>query len=77
MSSDKKPARPPSALVTSPANALTGQAAGKLYRAPGATAPMSASTIAPDGGSQPHDNMQPYLALTFIIALQGVFPSRG
>jgi microcystin-dependent protein len=29
------------------------------------------------GGSQPHDNRQPYLGLTFIIALQGVFPPRG
>lgn len=29
------------------------------------------------GGSQPHDNMQPFLALNYIIALQGVFPSRS
>jgi microcystin-dependent protein len=29
------------------------------------------------GGSLPHNNMQPYLVLTFIIALQGVFPPRG
>ena len=29
------------------------------------------------GGSQPHVNMQPYLVLKFIIALQGVFPSRN
>lgn len=28
------------------------------------------------GGSQPHENRQPYLAMTFVIALQGVFPSR-
>jgi microcystin-dependent protein len=28
------------------------------------------------GGSQPHNNMQPYLGLTFIIALQGVYPPR-
>ena len=31
----------------------------------------------PAGGSQPHNNMQPYLALTFIIALQGIFPPRA
>lgn len=30
----------------------------------------------PAGGSQPHDNMQPSLALNFIIALQGIFPPR-
>jgi microcystin-dependent protein len=29
------------------------------------------------GGSQPHNNMQPYLCVTFIIALQGVFPQRS
>lgn len=31
----------------------------------------------PNTGSQPHNNMQPYLGLTFIIALQGIFPPRG
>jgi microcystin-dependent protein len=29
------------------------------------------------GGGQSHDNMQPYLALNFVIALQGIFPSRN
>jgi microcystin-dependent protein len=29
------------------------------------------------GGSQPHQNMQPYLTLNFIVALQGIFPSRN
>ncbi|KQZ44058.1 phage tail protein [Duganella sp. Root1480D1] len=29
------------------------------------------------GGSQPHENTQPYLALNFIIALQGIFPSQN
>ncbi|HEX2271520.1 MAG TPA: hypothetical protein VHH35_18390, partial [Pyrinomonadaceae bacterium] len=29
------------------------------------------------GGSQPHNNMMPYLVLNFIIALQGIFPSRN
>jgi len=38
---------------------------------------MSNLAIAPVGGSQPHNNMQPYLTLLFIIALQGVFPPRG
>ena len=37
---------------------------------------MSGSTIAPAGGDQPHNNMQPYLTLNFCIALQGVFPPR-
>jgi microcystin-dependent protein len=38
---------------------------------------MNAATVSNTGGSQPHSNMQPYLALSFIIALQGIFPSRN
>jgi len=37
---------------------------------------MSSSTLAPTGGDQPHNNMQPYLTFYFCIALQGVFPPR-
>jgi microcystin-dependent protein len=36
-----------------------------------------AGTITNGGGGQAHDNMQPYLALYFCIALQGLFPSRN
>jgi microcystin-dependent protein len=39
--------------------------------------PMRAGTIANSGGSQAHENMQPYLTLNFCIALQGLFPSRN
>jgi microcystin-dependent protein len=38
---------------------------------------MGAGAVAPSGGNQPHNNMQPYLTLNFNIALQGVFPPRG
>jgi microcystin-dependent protein len=38
---------------------------------------MGATTTNPIGGSQPHNNMQPYLVLNFIIALQGIFPSQN
>jgi microcystin-dependent protein len=41
------------------------------------TAAFSPKAISPVGGSQPHDNMQPYLALNFCIALEGIFPSRN
>jgi microcystin-dependent protein len=37
---------------------------------------MAPQTIASAGGSQPHNNMMPYLTLSFCIALQGVFPPR-
>lgn len=36
---------------------------------------MTPQCILPTGGSQPHENMSPYLVLNFIIALQGIFPS--
>lgn len=39
--------------------------------------PMSPAALGPAGGGQPHNNMQPYLGLNFIIALQGVYPPRG
>lgn len=34
------------------------------------------SILSPSGGSQPHNNMQPYLAVNFIISLYGIFPSQ-
>jgi microcystin-dependent protein len=42
----------------------------------GSLASMSASALAPAGGSQPHNNLMPYLTLNFCIALQGVYPPR-
>jgi microcystin-dependent protein len=38
--------------------------------------PMNPSSIAPQGSSQPHDNMQPYLCINYIISLFGIFPSQ-
>ena len=41
------------------------------------TGAMSASTVGSTVGGQPHNNLQPCLALSFIIALQGIFPSQN
>jgi microcystin-dependent protein len=49
--------------------------ASNLYHTPAGLTPMNAGTIGPTGGSQPHLNMQPFLTLSFCIALQGIFPS--
>ena len=38
--------------------------------------PMAPGEIGPVGGSQPHTNIQPYLAISFIISLFGIFPSQ-
>lgn len=45
---------------------------------PGAAAnsPMAPSAVTTVGGSQAHNNMQPYLALNFCVALQGIYPSQ-
>jgi microcystin-dependent protein len=48
-----------------------------MYSANAGSAPqMNPQAFAPAGSSQPHNNMPPYLVLTFIIALQGIYPSR-
>ena len=38
---------------------------------------MNADMLGDTGGGQPHDNIQPYLAVNFCIALAGIFPSRS
>jgi microcystin-dependent protein len=43
----------------------------------GSTTTLSFQALTTAGGSQPHNNMQPYLTLNLCIALQGVFPPRG
>ena len=54
-------------------------AAGDTFREPetGNRTFLRSGTVANEGGQQPHDNMQPYLVVTFCIALQGLFPSRN
>ncbi len=57
-----------------------GRGGGTTSYAPASAATpgaMSSQALSGSGGSsQPHDNMQPYLTLNFIIALQGIFPPR-
>ena len=46
----------------------------------GATAPaasLAAASLSAAGSSLPHENKQPYLVLNFVIALEGIFPSRN
>ena len=60
-------------------NAISRETGATTYL-PAAPAPavaaMAGQAIAPAGGDQPHNNMQPYLTLNFCIALQGVYPPR-
>ena len=59
------------------ANAGARRAVVNLYAPSGATALMNPGALNPAGGSQPHNNMPPYLTLLFCIAMQGVFPPRS
>jgi len=43
----------------------------------GTPVPMNPQSITPAGGNLPHNNLSPYLAVNFVIALQGIFPARG
>ena len=57
---------------------LAQSAAANLYAAAGSNlVAMNPGALTNVGGSQAHQNMQPYLALNFSIALQGIFPSRS
>jgi Microcystin-dependent protein len=61
----------------SPGNSLVGpgQASPFLQTAP--TTTFAPNMLANNGGNQPHENAQPYLALNFCMALSGAFPSFG
>lgn len=57
------------------AAAGAGRSAANAF-APGASATVAFSSLDAVGGAQPHNNMQPYMSLYFVIALQGIFPQR-
>ncbi len=48
-----------------------------MYSTAAPDSAMIGGTVTPSGGSQPHNNMQPYLVLNLCIALLGIFPSRN
>ena len=64
------------AAAFSPAgNPVWAKANQVLYGPPTSLVAMNAGSVANTGGSQAHLNMQPFLTLSFCIALQGIFPS--
>jgi microcystin-dependent protein len=73
-------------LGASPSNGTTSAAAGRVDARSPAAIPqyaaasdsnLGAAAVGSAGGSQPHNNLQPYLAVTFIIATQGIYPARS
>jgi microcystin-dependent protein len=68
--------------ATSPTGAQLAQTAQLAYHEPVGSTDTSRVGMAPDslqlvGGSQPHDNLMPYLVVNFIISLFGIFPSQS
>jgi microcystin-dependent protein len=62
--------------TSTPTGNVTGQVgATQIYREVPAASAMSPLAVGSVGGSQPHNNFQPYLCLDFIISLFGIFPS--
>ncbi|ATP57436.1 phage tail protein [Pedobacter ginsengisoli] len=72
------------AATANPIGALPGTTTSTpLYSDQAGTGFMSplttnfSSQTQPTGGNQPHNNLQPYLVVTFVIAMQGIFPARN
>jgi microcystin-dependent protein len=64
-------------LFTQPAGQLFAQGVGiNIWGTNAPNVQFSDNALAPAGGDQPHNNLQPYLTLNFCIALQGVYPPR-
>jgi microcystin-dependent protein len=60
-----------------PANGFLADTPSRIYAAATNLTAVNPATVTSAGGSQAHLNMQPFLTLTFCIALQGIFPSRN
>ncbi|MFL6335781.1 MAG: phage tail protein [Pyrinomonadaceae bacterium] len=56
---------------------ILSKSVANTYGPPSSLSGMNPAIIGNVGGSQPHNNTQPYLVLNFIIALQGIFPSQN
>jgi microcystin-dependent protein len=63
--------------AASPSNAVWANSSlGQFDNANPPDSPMDPGALASSGGSQPHDNMVPFLAVNFILSLFGIFPSQ-
>ncbi len=66
-----------SGTQASPAGNVWANSTNLPYSASAPTAAMDPSAIGMDGGSQPHDNMVPYVCIDFIISLFGIYPTQS
>lgn len=58
-------------------NAMIAQGSDELYANTPPNTQLHPASVSATGGSQPHNNMQPFLTLSFIIAVAGIFPTRN
>jgi len=56
---------------------ILAQEVGKPYGPVSSLTTLAPASVSNYGGSQPHENRQPFLVLNFVIALSGIFPSRN
>src|SRR5687767_1424528 len=64
------------AATQTPGGNVAAQGAGQNYTSADSPITMPANSVSPTGGSQPHENLQPYLCINFIISLFGRFPTQ-
>jgi microcystin-dependent protein len=55
---------------------MNGTATEPLYNSGTSLVPLDPTSVSVSGGSAPHGNMQPYMALAYYIAALGIYPSR-
>jgi microcystin-dependent protein len=67
----------PGTTTNPPSNVLAAIPSGSAYIQDSASVELAQQALMTVGGSQPHDNMQPFLTISFIIALEGIFPQQN
>ena len=61
----------------SPVGAFCNKWSGAPFSSAASSTALNGAAVASTGGSQPHDNIPPFLAISFVIALFGIFPSQN
>jgi microcystin-dependent protein len=67
----------PASVTHGPAEVLGSSTAMSLYGAGTPNMAMDPNALIPVGGNQPHENMPPFVALSYIISMFGIFPSQN
>jgi microcystin-dependent protein len=65
------------ASATTPAGNVWAASTSNPFSSSAPNTVLSAASVGTAGGSQPHNNLQPYTVVNFVIALTGIFPSRN